>query len=308
MKKIILRCANGLGNQMFLYAFAFALSKKLNRTLYIDTKSSFNKKMNFKNKRKMKYELDIFNLSAFKANEKYCFNTFLKKIKRKFLKNFDYLRNKKNFLIENKNQTDPKIYNKIIKNIKFNDILYIEGYFQSSNYFSNYRNELINEFKFKKKIKTISNYKKKIISTNSVSLAIRSDRFNEQIGDENNKKKIYKSLKFERDQINYIERAIKFYKKKLKKPFFFLFSDSPDKYKITFKKEKNFIIINKYNKVKALEDYYLMSLCKHFAVAPTTFHYWPAWLSNYEKKICIRPKSLNPSNNKSYWPSEWQAI
>ena len=55
MKKIILRCANGLGNQMFLYAFAFVLSKKLNRTLYIDAKSSFNKKMNFKNKRKMKY-------------------------------------------------------------------------------------------------------------------------------------------------------------------------------------------------------------------------------------------------------------
>ena len=57
-----------------------------------------------------------------------------------------------------------------------------------------------------------------------------------------------------------------------------------------------------------LEDYYLMTLCKHFVVAPTTFHYWPAWLSNYEKKICIRPRNLNPSNNHAYWPSEWQAI
>ena len=308
MKKIILRCSNGLGNQMFLYAFAFALSKKLKRTLYIDTKSAFIKRINFKNKKKLKYELDIFNLSAAKAIEKHCFNTFLKNIKRKFLKTFDYLRSKKKFLIENKNQTDLKIYNNIFKNVKFNDMLYIEGYFQSSNYFSKYRNELINEFKLKKKIKINPYYKKKIISTNSVSLAIRSDRFSEKLEDNNDKKKIYKSLKFERDQINYIERAIKFYKKKLKNPFFFLFSDSPDKYKIIFKKKKNFIIINKYNKVKMLEDYYLMTLCKHFAVAPTTFHYWPAWLSNYKKKICVRPKNLNPSKNKTYWPSEWKAI
>ena len=47
MKKIILRCSNGLGNQMFLYAFAFALSKKLKRTLYIDAKSAFIKRINF---------------------------------------------------------------------------------------------------------------------------------------------------------------------------------------------------------------------------------------------------------------------
>ena len=308
MKKIILRCANGLGNQMFLYAFAFALSKKLKRTLYIDTKSAFITKINFKNKREMKYELDIFNLSAAKANENFCFNSFLKNIKRKFLKIFDYFRNKKNFIIEKKNQTDLKIYNKILKDGNFNNILYIEGYFQSSNYFSKYRNELINEFKLKKKIKTTSNYRTKILSTNSVSLAIRSDRFDEKLEDVNDKKKIYKSLKFERDQINYIKRAIKFYKRKIKNPFFFLFSDSPDKYKLKFRDEKNFVIINKYNKIKMLEDYYLMTLCKHFAVAPTTFHYWPAWLSNYEKKICIRPRNLNPSNNHAYWPSEWQAI
>ena len=308
MKKIILRCSNGLGNQMFLYAFAFALSKKLNRALYIDTKSAFNKKINFKNKREMKYELDIFSLSAAKANENYCFNTLLKNIKRKFLKTLDYLINKKNFIIENKNQTDLKIYNKMITNNSFSDVIHIEGYFQSSNYFSKYRNELINEFKLKKKIKPISNYKNKILSTNSVSLAIRSDRFSEKLEDDNDKKKIYKSSKFETDQINYIGRAIKFYKKKLKNPFFFLFSDAPDKYKNKFKEDKNFIIISKYNKVKMLEDYYLMTLCKHFAVAPTTFHYWPAWLSNFEKKICIRPKRLNPSNNKAYWPSEWQAI
>ena len=51
-----------------------------------------------------------------------------------------------------------------------------------------------------------------------------------------------------------------------------------------------------------------MYLCKHFAVSPTTFHFWPAWLSNYKHKICLRPKNLNPSNNKDFWPESWIKI
>ena len=308
MKKIVLRCSNGLGNQMFLYAFAYALSKRLNRSLILDTKSSFKKKINFKNNRKMKYELNIFNISANRADDKYCYNTFFKNIKRRFLQKLDYFSKHKRFVIENKYENKLKIYNKLFKNEFLKDVIYIEGYFQFSDFFKKYRNDLINEFKLKKKVKTFSNFRTKILSTNSISLAIRTNRYNEKFEDENNRKKIYKSAKFEKDQIDYINRAIKFYTYKLKNPFFFLFSDSPEKYKMKFKNRKNLIIIDKYKNNKTLEDYYLMSLCKHFAVAPTTFHFWPAWLSNYKKKICVRPKNLNSSLNKSYWPSEWQAI
>ena len=40
-KKIIVRIAAGLGNQMSMYAHAFSLSKKLNYRLYIDDKSGY---------------------------------------------------------------------------------------------------------------------------------------------------------------------------------------------------------------------------------------------------------------------------
>ena len=40
-KKLIVRIANGLGNQLFIYASAFALAKQLNRELLIDEKSGF---------------------------------------------------------------------------------------------------------------------------------------------------------------------------------------------------------------------------------------------------------------------------
>ena len=53
-----------------------------------------------------------------------------------------------------------------------------------------------------------------------------------------------------------------------------------------------------------------MYKCKHFAVAPTSFHWWAAWLNNNDDKICLRPSNdfLNPSNSADFWPDSWIKI
>ena len=57
-KKVIVRIAEGLGNQLFMYANGLALSKKNQASLYMDNESGFFKK---KNKLRLrKYNLDIF--------------------------------------------------------------------------------------------------------------------------------------------------------------------------------------------------------------------------------------------------------
>jgi len=43
-KKIIVEIAEGLGNQLFMYAHAYTLSKKLGYNLQIDNLSGFSKK------------------------------------------------------------------------------------------------------------------------------------------------------------------------------------------------------------------------------------------------------------------------
>ena len=40
-KKLIIRLSNEIGNQMFMYASAYSISKKLNRELLIDNETAF---------------------------------------------------------------------------------------------------------------------------------------------------------------------------------------------------------------------------------------------------------------------------
>ena len=78
-KKLIVRIAEGLGNQLFMYANGYALSKDLNYVLYNDDKSGFIKTKNFRN-----YYLDRFNLSSQIISDDEKFHTNFLNIKRKY--------------------------------------------------------------------------------------------------------------------------------------------------------------------------------------------------------------------------------
>ena len=57
--KIILRLSNEVGNQMFMYASAYAISKELNRTLCVDNETAFLSKKNVS-----KFGLDSFEITS----------------------------------------------------------------------------------------------------------------------------------------------------------------------------------------------------------------------------------------------------
>ena len=75
----------------------------------------------------------------------------------------------------------------------------------------------------------------------------------------------------------------------------------------SFFPDNNFIFVEN-QKNKIITDFYLLKQCKNFIVGPTSFHWWGAWLSKYEDKICIYPKNINPSNNIDFWPNSWFAV
>jgi hypothetical protein len=302
---LVTRISNGLGNQLFQYAAAYALAKKLKRKLLIDDESAY-----FKKKDSLrKYELHNFNLSSQIVDKKYKFNNYLLDTKRKFLKKIDFLLTKKKFIIESKDRNKKtSFYN--IKVCDPNDILFIEGYFESSRYFEETKLDIQNEFLFKSEEMYSSNKYLEIINNNNVvAITIRQHRYSEQKSKLNDilEGKI-KSDNFMQNTINYINRAVNFFDKKINNPKYLIWSNDFFNLRQHFNENKFYFVLNEKNKI--LNDFYLLTKCKYFIVGPTSFGWWGAWLSKYNDKIILRPADsvLNPSNNFDFWPEKWVSI
>ena len=302
-KKLIVRIAEGLGNQLFMYAHAYSLSKLINYKLYIDDESGFIKTKEFRN-----YYLNNFKVTADIINDDLKFNNFNKNLKRKILKKTEFFRSRKKFILEKKYMNKTTKYERI-EPTALNNIVYVEGHYESEKYFLKFKSELIDEFKFKNNLDLSENYYFDIIKKNKnniISICIRTNRFSERPGNQYNIYSKNRSDQFVKDTIDYIYRAIDFLKNKIQNPIYLIWSNDFSNLKEYFPNE-NFIFVD--NKVeKIITDFSLLNECRNFIVGPTSFHWWGAWLNNNINKICIRPSNINPSKNKDFWPSNWIEI
>jgi hypothetical protein len=304
MKKVIVRLANGLGNQLFTYAAAYSFAQKNNAQLFVDNESGFYKRS--------KYELNNFNITASVADNEHKFIGPIGRLKRKiFIKMSKFNKNKK-FLIEKKDENKFTHYDENQLKIEFNRNLYLEGYFQSEKYFKTYEKNILKEFEFKNNIiKQKNKFVDEIINSNAVSIHIRKDKFLI-----NEKHKNLKKLNEENTKINIetCRKGINFFNKEIDNPKFFIWSNNFEGLRNIFDEKKFTFVDENLNKDPAY-DLYLMSLCKHFILSPSTMHYWAAYLSKNKKKICIAPKNLVTksgyyafSNNKDIKPTWWKDI
>jgi len=308
--KLTIRLSNEVGNQMFMYASAYSISKELNRSLYIDNETAFLSKKNVS-----KFGLNSFEITSEMAPDNLKFKNLSGYIKRKFLINTETFRKKKMFYIEKKNKDKITEFSNDYKNTNFNSNLFLEGHFESEKYFQNYKDEIVNEFKFKNTdaLKK-SSYFNEIKKENTVSFCIRQNRFIEGRG-QNTLQNKEKSWKFTLEQINYINKAANYIKSKISNPSFFLWSNdfaniTNDKFNFPYKEvrqnDKESVID------KRIQALYLLTHCSHFIVTTSTFNWWGAWLSRGKNKIILRPSDKFFSNfylnNCDFWPSNWSTI
>ena len=289
---------------MFMYAHAYALSKKLNRELYIDNESAYLRKKSVGS-----YKLDRFNISSKIIENQYKFLSIFQYLKKKYFTKLHYFKKNKIFYKE-KLGVDKKThyYNELELDKNKNFLIYIRGHFESEKYFLNCRESILKELSFKNEKQYQKNiYYKYILNNNVVAITVRQNRFNERNYSQTTDLLLKnKSDAFLIKQIQYIKKAVSYFKNKVKNPKFLIWSNdfsNLDKYF-----SNNFIFVKNYNKNKDLTDLYLLSHCKYFIVSPSTFSWWGAWLSKRKGKICVRPKNLNVSNNKDFWPKEWKSI
>jgi len=100
----------------------------------------------------------------------------------------------------------------------------------------------------------------------------------------------------------YYERAFKYMERAYPSGHYFIFSDNPNeaikKFKIS---NQNFTLVeHNISSGNALADLWLMSQCRNFIIANSTFSWWGAWLSTHEEKIVIAP-SIHAKGNQMAW-------
>ena len=300
-KKIISKISEGLGNQLFMYANSYSISKKHNLEFLIDPYSGY-----YQKKHMYKFYLDRFNISSQIAPKKYIFNNCLKNFLKKLLIFLDKFKMNKSFIFEKRDRNKSSSFSFIdLKNT--NNHFFIDGNFESEKYFIDYYNDIYNEFSIKNSIKFNNNkYLKLIKNRNVISIGIRQNRYSERINNKYVEKNISKSKFFLEKTIEYIGRALKFFDNRIENPCYLVWSNDFTNLS-NYLDTKNFIFVEN-NEDKVITDFYLLTQCKYFIVGPSTFNWWGAWLSNHKDKICVRPKNMNPSNNIDFWPENWVSI
>ena len=86
---------------------------------------------------------------------------------------------------------------------------------------------------------------------------------------------------------NYYFAAKSALEARVEDPTYFLFSDQPD---IALSELKGWQGLRPVTGFSAYEDMRLMSSCRHFVIANSTFSWWTAWLGTAPDKLVIGPK------------------
>ena len=300
MPKLIIQLKGGLGNQMFQYATARAISLENNLDLVIDDWTGFYRDFQYKRK----YELNNFKIKG-RIGKFYeilpsLYVSALVKLKKRInlINKFSF-----GFFIEeqlNLNNNSMR-FQKEIQKINLNKNIWMKGYWQSHLYFEKYKHLIQDELTppepKQTKFKIVGD---KISNSESIALGLRMyEESNDPTSHALNKN--IKSI-FE------INNVISKVKKNNPNCRFFVFSTR----RFNFFKELNFpentIFLTHDDGYKGtIERMWLLSQCKHHIFNNSSFYWWGAWLSskNHQSIKQIIYASDNFVNQDGY-VKEWK--
>lgn len=287
---VVARIIGGLGNQMFQYAMARAVSLRLDTNFKLDVSG-------FKTYALHAYGLNHFNVGGeFADKSEYIVGkpkTMLEHIKMRMgwsivLQNY----------LENGLEFDAKAF-------ELKNDIYLDGYWQSERYFLDFEQKIREDFSFKTAPDSENQeYLDQINSVQAVSVHIRR-------GDYVNNP-VINAIHGICD-LDYYQRAIEFLRARLSSDalHFFIFSDDPDwvRENVNFGTATTFVSHN--DAAKNYEDMRLMSACKHHIIANSSFSWWGAWLNANPDKVVVAPKQWFKSDTHSSTdivPDSWNRL
>lgn len=95
------------------------------------------------------------------------------------------------------------------------------------------------------------------------------------------------------------------------KPHFFIFSDDPEWARINLKLSHPSTIVDHNGVEKNYEDLRLMSQCRYYIIANSTFSWWGAWLCKKSEKIVFAPQKWfqdKSIDTRDLIPNGWKIV
>jgi hypothetical protein len=289
-KKLIVYLSGGMGNQLFQYFFGMSWSKKLNRKLYVENKTSFFTDFAFKRK----FEIP---LKSSENTRSYILSFLFFRIMRKIFK-------KKKFKIFNNlfiTECELKKNRKILEENSYFKNIFIIGDFQNEKYFEKYKIDIKNSLNFEKiKNNKIIEVLKKLDLKNTVAIGMR---FYEELS-------IHKQhLVGDVTPLSFYNEAIGLFEKKLENPKYIIFSfkDHEMLKKLNISKDKVVFINDQTIQCKNIEKLLMMSNFKNFIISNSSFYWWAAYFAEmkYEK---INMVATNNFFDDRTIPDRWKTL
>ena len=281
---VVIQLSGGMGNQMFQYALYLQL-KALGKNVKIDDKTEYEARSS------RPIRLPVFDAGYEKPTEaemKCLTDSYLdlaSKIRRK-------LTGRKTAAYVEKGQLfDFKVLEM--------DRAYLIGWWQSEKYFLNVKDKVREAFSFKniELSERMKAYAKAMESCNSVSIHIRR-------GDYLQVDEVYGGICTE----EYYEIAMQKMRKEIPDCRFFIFTND-----IPWVKEhmqgEDITVVEGNDEDSGYIDMYLMTCCKHYILANSSFSWWGCYLNPSENKKVIAPKTwANGRDCRDVYTDEMEKI
>jgi hypothetical protein len=293
--KVIARIFGGLGNQLFCYASARRLALVNNAELVLDNVSGFLYDHSFQRN----YQLDHFNIPCRKvtsAEQLFPLHRVRRYLKRRWSQRLPFA--KREYIMQ-----DGFDFEDNLLKLNLTKSIFLEGYWQSEDYFKDIANSLREDLQIEVPKECVNlEMAEKMLGCISVAVHVRFFDSPNQFSVNNTPD-------------DYYLRAIEKMESCTNQAHYFIFSDNLDAARIRIPLDDTRITLVGQNQGDELAyaDLWLMTKCKHFIIANSTFSWWGAWLGEESTSLIISPdpdrfEQGNSWRAKGLIPSRWVKV
>jgi hypothetical protein len=265
----------GIGNQLFIYAMVRRLSLMNGVPLYLDIKSGFQG-----DRYRRTYGLSVFKISG----EEIAAPRFSQGLRRSTIVLNTILPFSKRWFLREKDGGFESRY----LDLKVKRPVFLEGYWQDERYFSDIRLQLREDLTFNNPYAEESASLVQMMR-NSESVAVH-----------------VRQSDVEKLPWKYYRWAIARIKERIPHPRLYLFCDNPELMGIPGV-EGELVRVTNTGDDAQYKDMFLMSQCRHYVIANSTFSWWATWLGRTTDSIVASPV-MHEWKQLVRIPVEWGAL